>query len=117
VIGKETREDHSQVMNTMIRFFSGAKDAEKKQAMAFDLSNYDRKLLKFGKLFEKRFMKIDISMELNDALDLAWETMAECFESQELLMKKQLVDKYFPANKQDDHKEKEALPKDKNRDE
>ena len=25
-------------MNTMIRFYSGAKDAEKKQQMAFDLS-------------------------------------------------------------------------------
>jgi V/A-type H+-transporting ATPase subunit B len=39
VIGKVTREDHSQVMNTMIRFYSGAKDAEQKQAMAFELSD------------------------------------------------------------------------------
>lgn len=34
VIGKVTREDHAQIMNTMIRFYSGAKEAEKKQAMA-----------------------------------------------------------------------------------
>lgn len=95
VIGKETREDHAQVMNTMIRLYSEAKDAEQKQAMAFDLSAFDHKLLKFGELFQKRFMGIDISMRLNEALDLAWQTMAECFEPQELLMKKQLVDKYF----------------------
>ncbi|MEM1242305.1 MAG: V-type ATP synthase subunit B, partial [Cyanobacteria bacterium P01_H01_bin.26] len=36
VIGKVTREDHSQIMNTMVRFYSNAKDAEQKQAMAFE---------------------------------------------------------------------------------
>jgi hypothetical protein len=41
VIGKVTREDHNQIMNTMIRFYSGARDAEQKQAMAFELSDYD----------------------------------------------------------------------------
>jgi V/A-type H+/Na+-transporting ATPase subunit B len=45
VIGSVTREDHSQVMNTMIRLFSGARDAQKKQQMAFDLSPFDEKLL------------------------------------------------------------------------
>jgi V/A-type H+-transporting ATPase subunit B len=96
VIGSVTREDHSQVMNTMIRFYSGAKDAEKKQQMAFDLSPLDHKLLKFGDLFKSRFMDIGVALTLNDALDLCWQTMAECFEPGELLMKDQLIDKYFP---------------------
>jgi V/A-type H+/Na+-transporting ATPase subunit B len=96
VIGSVTREDHSQVMNTMIRFYSGAKDAQKKQQMAFDLSPLDHKLLKFGDLFQDRFMDIDVALPLNDALDLCWQTMAECFEPEELLMKEQLVEKYFP---------------------
>lgn len=96
VIGTVTREDHSQVMNTMIRFYSGAKDAEKKQQMAFDLSPLDHKLLKFGDLFKTRFMDIGVALPLNDALDLCWQTMAECFEPAELLMKDQLIDKYFP---------------------
>ncbi len=100
VIGSETREDHSQIMNTMIRFYAGAKDAEQKQAMAFELSSYDLKLLKFGGLFRERFMDIDITLPLEDALDLGWETLAECFEPQELLMKQALVDKYFPKQKQ-----------------
>lgn len=95
VIGKVTREDHSQVMNTMIRFYAGAKEAEKKQAMAFDLSSFDEKLLKFGKLFSQRFMDIRVAMPLNDALDMSWQTLAECFEAEELLMKQALVDKYF----------------------
>jgi V/A-type H+-transporting ATPase subunit B len=96
VIGKVTREDHSQVMNTMIRLYSEARQAEQKKAMAFDLSSFDQKLLKFGELFRMRFMDIEVSMELNDALDLSWKTMAECFEPEELLIKQHLIDKYFP---------------------
>ena len=95
VIGKVTREDHAQIMNTMIRFYSGAKEAEKKQAMAFDLSAFDHKLLRFGKLFVERFMDIRVSMPLDAALDLSWQTLRECFEAEELLMKQALVDKYF----------------------
>jgi V/A-type H+/Na+-transporting ATPase subunit B len=100
VIGTETREDHAQVMNTMIRFYSGASDAEKKQQMAFDLSPLDQKLLRFGELFRKRFMDIDVALPLNDALDLCWQTMAECFEPQELLMRENLIEKYFPGRAQ-----------------
>jgi V/A-type H+-transporting ATPase subunit B len=96
VIGKVTREDHSQIMNTMIRFYSEARDAGQKQAMAFELSDFDYKLLKFGKLFKERFMDINVSMSLEKALDLCWQTLAECFEPQELLMKQNLIDKYFP---------------------
>ncbi|MDA8308956.1 MAG: V-type ATP synthase subunit B [Deltaproteobacteria bacterium] len=96
VIGKVTREDHGQIMNTMIRFFSGARDAEQKQAMAFELSDYDQKLLKFGKLFRERFMNINVDLSLEEALDLGWKILAECFEARELLMKQALVDKYYP---------------------
>ena len=96
VIGKETREDHGAVMNTMIRLYSEARDAQQKQAMAFDLSDYDHQLLKFGDLFRERFMDIDVSLPLEKALDLGWKTMAECFEPEQLLMKQALIDTYFP---------------------
>jgi V/A-type H+-transporting ATPase subunit B len=99
VIGKATREDHSQIMNTMIRFYSGARDAEQKQTMAFELSPFDQKLLKFGRLFRERFMKIEVSQPLEEALDLCWHTLAECFEPHELLMKQSLVEQYFPQEK------------------
>ncbi len=99
VIGKETREDHSQLMNTMIRLYSGGKEAQQKQAMAFDLSAYDHKLIKFAELFTTRFMALNASMSLEGALDLGWQMLAECFEPQELLMKQALVDKYFPRSR------------------
>lgn len=96
VVGKETREDHSQIMNAMIRFYSGATEAQKKKSMAFELSPFDEKLLRFGELFKKRFMDVSVSIPITEALDLCWQTLAECFESQELLMKQALVDKYYP---------------------
>jgi V/A-type H+-transporting ATPase subunit B len=96
VIGKVTREDHAQIMNTMIRFYAGARDAEQKLAMAFELTPFDQKLLKFGRLFQARFMEIQVSMPLEEALDLSWRTLAECFDADELLMKQSLIDKYFP---------------------
>lgn len=99
VIGKVTREDHSQIMNTMIRFYANAVEAEKKKAMAFELTSFDDKLLKFGALFKKRFMDINVSMPLQEALDLCWKTLAECFKPEEVLMKQSLIDKYFPKDK------------------
>ena len=99
VIGTVTREDHNQIMNTMIRFYSQAKDAQQKQAMSFELSAFDQKLLKFGQLFRDRFMDINVSLPLEQALDLCWQTLGECFEPQELLMKQGLVDKYYPRSK------------------
>jgi len=96
VVGKATREDHSQIMNTMIRFYSGAVEAQKKQAMAFELSPFDDKLLKFGRLFKERFMDIRVSLPVIEALDLCWTTLSECFDTKELLMKQNLIDKYFP---------------------
>lgn len=98
VIGKTTREDHGQIMNTMIRFYSESRDAAQKQAMAFDLSDYDNQLLKFGALFRKRFMDINVSIPLEDALDLGWKTLAECFAPEQLLMKQDLIGKYFPKD-------------------
>ena len=96
VIGKVTREDHSQIANTMIRFYANAKEAEKKQAMAFELSSFDHKLLQFGELFRARLLDINISLPIDEALDCCWKILAECFEPQELLMKETLVNKYFP---------------------
>ncbi|EFK10098.1 conserved hypothetical protein, partial [delta proteobacterium NaphS2] len=79
------------------RFYAEAQEAEKKQAMAFELSPFDDKLIKFGRFFRERFMDIEVSMPVTEALDRCWETLAECFEQGELLMKQDLIDKYFPS--------------------
>ena len=101
VIGKATREDHSQIMNTMIRFYSEGQEAEKKKAMAFELSEFDEKLVRFSELFKERFMDVGVSLPVIEALDLCWKTLGECFLPEELLMKQELVDKYYPAGPAD----------------
>ncbi len=95
VIGKETREDHGQIMNTMIRYYSEGVEAEQKQAMAFDLSEFDHKLLKFSKAFREQFMRLDVSMPLDEALDACWDLLAACFDKDEVIIKKELKDKYW----------------------
>lgn len=95
VIGKQTRDDHGQVMNAMIRFYSSAREAQQKQAMAFEISEFDKRLLKFGELFRERFMNLKVAMPLEQALDLCWKTMGECFSENELLIKQELIDKYY----------------------
>lgn len=96
VIGSGTREDHGQVMNAMIRLFAQAEEAARKQAMAFDLSDWDHRLLRFGALFRSRFMAVDVSMPLEAALDACWQSMAECFRPDELPIRPSLVQRYFP---------------------
>jgi V/A-type H+-transporting ATPase subunit B len=41
-------------------------------------------------------MDIEVAMPLEEALDLSWKTLAECFSEEELLMRQHLIDKYFP---------------------
>lgn len=98
VIGKRTREDHSAVMNTMIRLFAGGREAARKQAMAFDLSDFDRRQMRFAELFQARFMDLKVALPLEDALDLGWKTMAECFAPEELVVRQNLIDKYYPRD-------------------
>ncbi|MDH3241947.1 MAG: V-type ATP synthase subunit B [Alphaproteobacteria bacterium] len=96
VIGKVTREDHGPLTNAMIRMYANACDAEQKLAMAFDMTDYDRQLLKFGNLFRERFMRIEVSMPLEKTLDLGWQTLAECFAPEQVIIRQDLIDKYFP---------------------
>ncbi|MEH6636788.1 MAG: V-type ATP synthase subunit B [Halioglobus sp.] len=97
VIGKETREDHGQIMNTMIRYYAEGVEAEQKQAMAFDLSEFDEKLLKFSNAFREQFMRLDVSMKLEDGLDACWKLLSECFDKDEVIIKKDLKNKYWVA--------------------
>ncbi len=97
VIGKETREDHQQVMNAMIRLYAGAVEAEQKRAMAFELSDHDRRSIAFGDAFRTAFMRVEASMPLERALDAGWAMMAAHFAREELLIKPDILDRFLPA--------------------
>lgn len=96
VIGKVTREDHGHIMNSMIRLFAKSREVEQKLAMGFDKTEDDERYLRYGKLFYQRFMDLKVDMGLNAALDLGWHTLAECFRPDEIGIKQELIDKYWP---------------------
>lgn len=97
VIGKITREDHGDLANAMIRLYAESKKARERQAMGFKLSRWDEKLLTYAHLFEDRMMNLEVNYTLEQALDLGWKTLAECFESHEVGIKQNMVNKYWPA--------------------
>lgn len=96
VIGKITREDHGDLANAMIRLYAESKKARERQAMGFKLSRWDEKLLAYSHLFEDRMMNLEVNYTLEQALDLGWETLAECFQPDEVGIKQALVDKFWP---------------------
>lgn len=96
VIGKVTREDHGDIANAQIRLYADSKKARERQSMGFKLSRWDEKLLHFSHLFEERMMNLQVNLTLEDALDLGWKMLAECFEKHEVGIKQTLIDKYWP---------------------
>ncbi|MDP1880747.1 MAG: V-type ATP synthase subunit B [Parachlamydiaceae bacterium] len=98
VIGKVTREDHGDLANAMIRLYAESKKARERQAMGFKLSKWDEKLLAYSILFEDRMMNLQVNYKLEEALDLGWKTLAECFQSDEVGIKQTLISKYWPQN-------------------
>jgi V/A-type H+-transporting ATPase subunit B len=96
VIGKVTREDHNELANIMIRLYADSKKACERQAMGFKLSRWDEKLLRYSLLFEERMMNLQVNLTLEAALDLGWLTLAEIFKLEEIGVKKQIADKYWP---------------------
>ena len=96
VIGKVTREDHGYIMNSMIRLFAKSRDVEQKLAMGFEKTAEDERYLKYGQLFYERFMDLKVDIGINEALDLGWETLKECFMPDEVGIKQELIDRYWP---------------------
>ncbi len=96
-VNSKTRADHRAIMDTMIRMYADYKETLEKQSMGFQMSNWDRKLLKYGKLFESRMMDLSVNIPLEEALDLGWKTLAECFDPAETGIKSDLVREFWPS--------------------
>ena len=95
-VNADTRDDHRVIMDTMIRLYADYKETLEKQSMGFTMSSWDNKLLKYGDLFEKRMMDLSVNIPLEEALDLGWQTLAECFDKAETGIKTDLLQEYWP---------------------
>ena len=83
-------------MDSMIRMYSSYKETLEKKNMGFSMSKWDEKLLKYGELFENKLMSLSINLTLEQALDLGWEILAECFQKEETGIKSDLVEEFWP---------------------
>ncbi|MEG1480006.1 MAG: V-type ATP synthase subunit B [Kiritimatiellia bacterium] len=95
-VNKDTRADHRTIMDAMIKLYAQYKDAAEKQSMGFRMSDWDKKLLKYGTLFEQKMMDISVNIPLEQALDLGWEILADCFEPMESGIPTQMTDQFWP---------------------
>ena len=100
VIGKKTREDHPQVMNTAIRLFADAANAKTKIENGFDLSDYDKRTLDFAKEYSEQLLAIDINIEIDEMLNTAWRLFGRYFTNAEIGIKAELIEKYGLVDKE-----------------
>ncbi len=95
-VNKDTREDHRTIMDAMIKLYAQYKDAAEKQSMGFRMSDWDKKLLRYGARFEEKMMDLSVNIPLEQALDLGWQILAECFEPMETGIPTKTSDKFWP---------------------
>ena len=94
-VNDTTRDDHRTIMNTMIQLYAQGRETQEKLSMGFQMSAWDKKLLKYEELFEEKLMALSVNIPLEKALDLCWEILADCFEKNEVGIKSTLTDKYW----------------------
>ncbi len=95
VIGKKTREDHNQVMNTAVRLYADAANAKTKLENGFDLSDYDLRCLDFAKAYSTHLLAIDVNINTTEMLDIAWGLFRKYFTKAEVGIKESLMEQYW----------------------
>ena len=99
MVNGKTREDHRAIMDGMVKLFAAYRDTLEKKSMGFQMTAWDKKLLKYGELFEKRMMDLSVNIPLEKALDEGWEILSSCFEPRETGLRSDLIQKFWPASK------------------
>ena len=95
-VNGKTRDDHRALMDCVIRLYTSYKESQEKRSMGFMMSEWDDKLLKYGELFESKLMDLSVNIPLEQALDLGWEILADCFEPNETGLKTSLLQAHWP---------------------
>ncbi|MCC6356565.1 MAG: V-type ATP synthase subunit B [Verrucomicrobiae bacterium] len=96
LVNGETRGDHRTIMNSMIQIYASFRETQEKMAMGFRMSDWDRKLLRYGGRFESEMMGLDVNIPLEGALDRGWAILADCFEPAETGIPSRLIERFWP---------------------
>lgn len=97
LVNDKTRKDHRAIMDGMIQLYASYKETEEKRAMGFRMSTWDKKLLKYGVLFESEMMDLSVNIPLEEALDRGWEILARCFKPEETGFRSDLIKEFWPS--------------------
>jgi len=95
VIGKSTRTDHPQVMNAAIRLYADAANARTKLENGFELTDYDKRVLKFAEDYSGKILAIDVNLEIDQMLDQTWQLFQAHMSKDEVGIKQEFVDIYW----------------------
>jgi V/A-type H+-transporting ATPase subunit B len=107
-VNGDTRDDHRAIMNACIQLYAQCRESREKRDMGFEMSGWDKKLLKYGDLFEDRIMDLEVDIPLFDGLDRCWDVLAECFEPRETGIRRAIIDKHWPKKSEDVEQEPEG---------
>lgn len=95
VIGKQTREDHPQVMNAAIRLYADASNARTKMENGFDLTDYDERTLEYAKAYSEKLLAIDVNVDTETMLSISWDLFSTHFSKAEVGIKATITEKYW----------------------
>lgn len=98
VIGKDTREDHAQVMNAAIKLYAEAANAKIKLENGFDLTGFDERALSFAREYSNELLAIDVNIDGHAMLNTAWKLFDRFFTPVEVGIKQDFVNKYWPKS-------------------
>jgi V/A-type H+-transporting ATPase subunit B len=95
-VNGKTRDDHRAIMNACIQLYALCRESREKRDMGFEMTAWDKRLLKYGERFEKHIMDLAVNVPLFEALDRCWDILAECFEPQEVGIRTSILDAHWP---------------------
>ena len=94
-----TREDHQPLANQLFAAYAKVQDARSLASVIGEeeLSNTDKQYIKFGKLFETKFLNQSEteSRSITETLDLGWELLTELPIEELDRIDSELLEKYF----------------------
>ncbi len=95
-VNGKTRDDHRAIMDGCLQLYAQCKESREKRDMGFEMSRWDDALLKYGKLFEEEIMDLSVNIPLFEALDQCWNILAECFEPEEIGLRRSIINAHWP---------------------
>jgi len=95
-VNGDSRDDHRAIMDGCLQLYAQCKESREKRDMGFEMSRWDGALLRYGVLFEEKIMDLSVNIPLFEALDRCWEILAECFEPEEIGLRRSIIEAHWP---------------------